>query len=186
QSLATASVEQTAQATAAATPSYTGSVSVSDTFAGMTGSGSSSQTSAADGTSISVNAAANMSSDNSVCTSGLFQSCVELNQGLTAFQANFCLGQPTTYTISGSAVASATETTDFSSVAVLSISSLTSMMDFVNIQASPGDSIPISMDLMLPADCYEFDVEVYADTLGQVSASGTSAASCNVQFSPSQ
>jgi hypothetical protein len=44
-------------------------------------------------------------------------------------------------------------------------------------------AIPISMPVVLPPDCYEFFVEVFADTNGAVPNSGNAAAS-NVVLSP--
>jgi hypothetical protein len=100
------------------------------------------------------------------------------------FTADFKIFNATNYTLNGSAMASASDTTNFSGVASVSITSMTTMMAFVDIQASSGENIPISMDVMLPPDLYEFQVEVFADTNGAVPASGNSSASCNVTLSP--
>jgi hypothetical protein len=189
ESLPQPSVVETEQATATATPSYTGNVSVTDTYPipntveSFSGSASSSQVSNADGTSISVDATANLMSDISGCVTALVP-CTEFNQGIADFTAVFQITNATNYMLSGTAMASASDATNFSGLASVSITSMTTMMQFVNIQASPGNSIPISMDVMLPPDLYEFNVQVFADTLSAVSASGTSSATCNVTFSP--
>ena len=110
--------------------------------------------------------------------------CTEFNQGVTDFTAGFCITNATNYTLNGSAMASASDTTNFSGLASVSIKSMTTMMTFVDISASAGANLPISVDVMLPADCYDFNVQVFADTAGAVMASGNSSASCNVTFSP--
>ena len=137
----------------------------------------------ADGTSISVNAAANVMSDISGCMAAGVP-CTEFNSGVMSFTAQFCTTTATNYSLNGSAIASASNASKFSGVASISLMSMTTMMDFVVIQASTGNNIPISMDVMLPPDCYEFDVQVFANTNGAVPASGNSSASCNVTFSP--
>jgi CSLREA domain-containing protein len=180
------STAQTAQATAAATPSYSGNAGVGDSLTGMTGVATSTQTSAANGTTIAVNASAMMTSDISGCA--IQSQCFEENQGVTNFTANFCLANATAYTLSGSAIASPSVVsggiTQISGVAAVTISSLSTLMNFVSIGASNGQNIPITMPVVLPPDCYEFNVQVFADTNGQVSASGSSSASCNVTLSP--
>ena len=193
QSLPTASVVETTQATATATPSFTGAVTLSEAFpsvTGFSGSSSATQTSSADGTSISVDASANTIADISGCLSASVP-CTEQNQGITDFTADFCLHNGTTYNLNGSVMASPSVTnsgtTQISGVAKLTLSSLTSLMDFVDIQATNGQNINISTSiptLMLPADCYELSVEAFADTNGPVSASGSASATCNVTLSP--
>jgi len=185
QSLAT--VAETAQATAAATPSYTGNAGVGDSLGGMTGSASSNQTSAAGGTTIAVNASASTTLDNSGCA--IPSQCLAQNQGVTNFKADFRIDNPTAYTLSGTAMASPNVVsggiTQISGVATVTISSLTTLMDFVDVAASNGQNTPIAIPLALPPDLYEFNVEVFADTNGQVSVPGNASASCNVTFSPS-
>jgi len=75
--------------------------------------------------------------------------------------------------------------TQISGVATVTISSLTTLMDFVDVAASNGQNTPIAIPLALPPDLYEFNVEVFADTNGQVSVPGNASASCNVALSPS-
>jgi hypothetical protein len=180
-------VVETAQATAAATPSYSGNAGVGDSLTGMTGVASSNQTSAANGTTIAVNATASTTSDVSGCANP--SQCFEQNQGITDFMADFRIDNATAYTLSGSAMASASVVsggvTQISGVATVTIQSLTTLMDVVDISATNGQNIPISMPVILPADMYEFNVQVFADTNGQISVSGSSSAGCNVLFGPS-
>jgi hypothetical protein len=87
--------------------------------------------------------------------------------------------------LSGSAMASASDSSHFFSLAEVSISPITpSMMPPIDIQAPAGQNVLISMSVPLVAGCYEFFVQAFANTQGSVSATGNAAASCNVLLSP--
>ena len=176
---------QTATAVAVATPSFTDSVSLSDTNVDISGSASASQTSAADGSSISAIESAQTAADLSLCL-GPNPLCMAENQGFTEFLADFCIASDTTYALSGSVQASTSE--DFGNInatGIVSIQDLSTMDFIVNEQVANGQNDPLSMDLPLSGGgCYEMIVEVYATALPSGTGSGSASASCNVLLSP--
>jgi hypothetical protein len=178
--------EETSQATASATPSYTGSAGVGDSLGGLTVSSSSSQMSSADGTTIAANTSANLSSDVSGCVDP--SKCSEQSQGITDFIAEFCISNVTAYNLFGSATASPSvmngTNTQIYGTGSVTLQSMTSLMYYADIEASNGEDVPISWPVVLPADCYEFHVEAFANTQGAVSASGNVTATCDVTLSP--
>jgi hypothetical protein len=175
---------ETAQATATSTPSFSANFSVGDTNVDMSGSSSAAQTSSVSGSTISLNASAMVATDVSACL-GQPEPCFEQNQGFTEFDTQFCIGQETDFSLGGSEQASASEDDDeILAVAALTITSLTPPeTEFVNEQAFNNQTVPISMDVPLPAGCYDLNAKIYADA-NAVSASGSAQSSCSVTFSP--
>src|SRR5208282_6174274 len=81
---------------------------VSDTNVVISGSVSASQSSAADGSTISVNESAAADADLSLCPEPS-PLCTAVNEGMTQVQAEFCIASDTTYSLTGSVQASASE-----------------------------------------------------------------------------
>jgi Cep192 domain 4 len=181
---ATPNSVQTMQAIAVSTPSFTDSVSVSDTNVDISGSASASQTSAANGSTISANESAAADADLSVC--GPSPTCTAENQGFTQFKAEFCIASSTNYSLNGSVQASVNQDLgNISAVGVVSIATSGSTPTFiVNEQASNGQDVPISMSLSLTAGCYDMNVEVFSDALPSGTGAGSASASGNVLLSP--
>ena len=175
----------TMQAVAVSTPSFTDSISVSDTNFDISGSASASQGSQADGATISANESAAASADLSLCP-GPSPLCTAENQGSTEVEAVFCIASATTYSLTGSVQASANEDLgNIFAVGVVSIETVgASPMLLVNEQASNGQDVPISMSVPLPAGCYDITIEVFADALPGGTGAGSASSSCNVLLSP--
>ena len=176
---------ETAQATATSTPSFNASVGVSDTNVGMSGSASASQTSSASNLGISVIATANVASDVSGCSGP--QPCIAEDEGITKFDAVFCLAQGAAIPITGSAQASMSQAAgQVFAVAALTVSNFNMPpMDFVDVQAFNGTNEPFAMIVPLPAGCYDFNVQVFATDNGPVSATGIASSNLNVLFGSS-
>ena len=175
---------QTSQATAASTASFSTNLNVSDENVDMTGNAQSTQTSSVAGSTISVDATATASSDVSAC-SGQAAPCVEGNQGLTEFDTDVCLASAATYTISGTLQASAALDSDqIYAVAALLVTNEVGepATSYVNEQAFDDVTDQISMNVALPAGCFDFNVQVFAVAGG--SNTGSANASCSVEFSP--
>jgi hypothetical protein len=183
---ATPNSVQTMQAVAISTPSFSDSISVSDADETISGSASASQTSQADGSTISADESAAADSDLSLCL-GPSLLCTAEDQGFTEFDAEFCIASDTTYSLTGSVQASANEDLgNITGVAVVSIETVgPSPIFVVNEQASNGQDVPISMSLPLTAGCYDMTVEVFADALPSGTGAGSASSSCNVLLSPS-
>jgi hypothetical protein len=173
------------QAVAVSTPSFTDSISVSDTNVDISGSASASQTSQADGATISADESATAAADLSLCP-GPSPLCTAENQGITQFEADFCIASDTTYALTGSVQASANE--DLSNITATGVVSIETVgpspMLLVNEQASNGQDVPISMSVPLSAGCYDITVEVFADALPSGTGAGSASSSCNVLLSP--
>ncbi len=105
---ATPNPVQTMQAVAVSTPSFSDSVSVSDTNVSVSGSASASQTSQANGSTISATESAAAAADLSLCVGPLLL-CTAENQGITEFDAEFCIASNTNYSLTGSVQASANQ-----------------------------------------------------------------------------
>lgn len=176
---------QTMQAIAVSTPSFTGSISVSDTNVSISGSAAASQTSQAGGSTISANESAAADADLSLCV-GPSPLCIAEDQGITEFEAEFCITSATTYSLTGSVQASANQDLgNISAVGVVSIETVgPSPMLLVNEQAANGQNVPISMSLPLSAGCYDISIEVFADAFPTGTGAGSASASCNVLLSP--
>jgi CSLREA domain-containing protein len=176
---------QTMQAVAVSTPSFTGSISVSDTNVSISGSASASQISQAGGSTISATESAAADADLSLCL-GPSTLCTAENQGITEFKAEFCITSTTTYSLTGSVQASANEDLgNISAVGIVSIETVgPTPMLLVNEQATNGQNVPISMSLPLSAGCYDMTVEVFADALPSGTGAGSASASCIVLLSP--
>ena len=175
---------QTSQATAASTASFSTNLNVSDENVDMSGNAQSTQTSSIAGSTISVDATATASSDVSAC-SGQAAPCVEGNQGFTEFDTDVCLASAATYTISGTLQASAALDSDqiYAVAALLVTNELGEpATSYVNEQAFDDVTDQISMNVALPAGCFDFNVQVFAVAGG--SNTGSANASCNVEFSP--
>jgi hypothetical protein len=175
---------QTSQATAASTASFSTNLNVSDENVDMSGNAQSTQTSSVAGSTISVDATATASSDVSAC-SGQAAPCVEGNQGFTEFDTDVCLASAATYTISGTLQASAALDSDqiYAVAALLVTNELGEpATDYVNEQAFDDVTDQISMNVALPAGCFDFNVQVFAVADG--SNTGSANASCSVEFSP--
>jgi hypothetical protein len=150
----------------------------------MSGNAQSTQTSSVAGSTISVDATATASSDVSAC-SGQAAPCVEGNQGFTEFDTDVCLASAATYTISGTLQASAALDSDqiYAVAALLVTNELGEpATDYVNEQAFDDVTDQISMNVALPAGCFDFNVQVFAVADG--SNTGSANASCGVEFSP--
>jgi hypothetical protein len=172
------------QAVAISTPSFTDSISVSDSNVSVSGSASASQTSQALGLTISANESAAADADLSLCV-GPSLLCTAADQGITELKADFCIASTTTYSLTGSLHASASEDLgNITATGVVSIESLGTSMFLVNEQATNGQNVPISMSVPLPAGCYEMIVEVFADAFPSGTGAGSASASCNVLLSP--
>jgi hypothetical protein len=182
---ATPNSVETMQAVAVSTPSFTDSISVSDTNFDISGSASASQTSQADGATISANESAAASADLSLCP-GASPLCTAENQGITQFEADFCIASDTTYSLTGSVQASASEDIgNIFATGVVSIETVgPSPMLLLNEQASNGQNVPISMSIPLTAGCYDITIEVFADALPSGTGAGSASSSCNVLLSP--
>jgi CSLREA domain-containing protein len=182
---ATPNPVQTMQAVAVSTPSFTDSISVSDTNVDISGSASASQTSAANGSTITANESAAAAADLSLCP-GPSLLCTAENQGMTQFDVEFCIASATTYSLTGSIQASPNEDLgNITATGVVSIETVgPSPMLIVNEQATNGQHVPISMSVALPAGCYDMSVQVFADALPSGTGSGSASASCNVLLSP--
>jgi hypothetical protein len=175
---------QTSQATAASTASFSTNLNVSDENVDMSGNAQSTQTSSVAGSTISVDATATASSDVSAC-SGQAAPCIEGNQGFTEFDTDVCLASAATYTISGTLQASAALDSDqiYAVAALLVTNELGEpATDYVNEQAFDDVTDQISMNVALPAGCFDFNVQVFAVAGG--SNTGSANASCSVEFSP--
>ena len=182
--LSSATPAQTSQATATSTPSFSVNLNISDENVDMSGSAQSTQTSSVAESTISVDATASVTSDVSACA-GQPAPCIEDDQGLTEFDTDVCLDAAATYTISGTVEASAAlDSSEIYAVATLLVTNElgSPTTDYVNEQAYDDVSIPLSINVPLPAGCYDFNVEVFAVADG--SNTGSANASCNVQFSP--
>jgi hypothetical protein len=177
---------ETMQAAAASTASFTDSVSVSDTNVDISGSAAASQTSNADGSTISANESATADSDLSLCM-GSTPMCSAEDQGITEVEVDFCIASDTTYSLTGTLQASASEDLDNTDgVAEVSIETIGETPVFIlDQQASNGETVPLSMSLPLPAGCYDMIVEVFADALPTGTEAVSASASCNVLLSPS-
>jgi hypothetical protein len=181
---ATPNPVQTMQAVAVSTASFTNSVSVSDTNVDISGSTSASQSSQANGSTISADESAAAAADLSLCP-GATPMCSAENQGDTQFKADFCIASDTTYALSGSVQAGASEDMgNISATGVVSIENLTTSSFIVNEQVTNGQNVPISMSLPLTAGCYEIVVEVFADAFSSGTGSGNASSSCKVLLSP--
>ncbi len=182
---ATPNPVETMQAVAVSTPSFTDSISVSDTNVDISGSASASQTSQADGATISADESAAASADLSLCP-GASPLCTAENQGITEFEADFCIASDTTYSLTGSVQASPNEDIgNITATGVVSIETVgPSPMLIVNEQASNGQDVPISMSVPLTAGCYDITIEVFADALPSGTGAGSASSSCNVLLSP--
>jgi hypothetical protein len=181
---ATPNSVETSQAVAVSTPSFSDSISVSDTNLDISGTASSSQTSAANGMTITATESADSGADLSLC--GPSPLCTAENQGFTEFDAKFCITSATTYSLSGSVQASANQDLgNITGTAVVSIQTVASMPTLlVNEQATNGQNIPISMSVPLTAGCYEITVEAFSDALPSGTGSGSASSSCNITMSP--
>ena len=181
---ATPNSVETSQAVAVSTPSFTDSISVSDTNVDISGSASASQTSAANGSTISANESAAANGDLSLC--GPSPLCSAENQGITKFDAQFCITSNTNYSLTGTVQASANQDLgNITATAVVSIETIAPTPIFiVNEQATNGQDVPISMSLSLPAGCYDMNVEVFSDALPSGTGGGNASASGNVLLSP--
>jgi hypothetical protein len=172
------------QAVAVSTASFTNSVSVSDTNVDISGSASASQSSQANGSTISADESAAAAADLSLCP-GATPMCSAENQGDTNFKVDFCIASNTTYALSGSVQAGASEDMgNISATGVVSIENLTTSTFIVNEEVTNGQNVPISMSLPLTAGCYEMAVEVFADAFSSGTGSGNASSSCNVLLSP--
>jgi hypothetical protein len=182
---ATPNPVQTIQAVAVSTPSFTDSVSVSDTNVNISGSASASQSSQANGSTISANESAAASADLSLCP-GASPLCTAENQGITQFQADFCIASDTTYSLTGSVQASPNEDLgNITATGVVSIETVgPSPTLLVNEQASNGQDVAISMSVPLTAGCYDITIEVFADALPSGTGAGSASSSCNILLSP--
>lgn len=102
------------------------------------------------------------------------------------FKADICLFAPRTYTLSGSATASPDAAGGLiRAVASVTITNLaTSAVIVTEAASNSNQNVPISMPVPLPAGCFSFEVSVFAETNGAVSAVGIASASCNVTLSP--
>ncbi|WP_422297150.1 choice-of-anchor Q domain-containing protein [Candidatus Binatus sp.] len=176
---------ETSQSVAVSTPSFSDSISVSDTNVSISGSASASQTSAADGATISANESAAADADLSLCV-GPSLLCTAENQGITEMETVFCIASDTNYSLSGSVQASANEDIgNITATGVVSIETVGPSPTFiVNEQATNGQDVPLSMSLPLTAGCYDMIVEVYADALPSGTGAGSASSSCNVLLSP--
>jgi hypothetical protein len=175
---------QTSQATAVSTASFSTNLNVSDENVDMSGNAQSTQTSSIAGSTISVDATATASSDVSAC-SGQAAPCIEGNQGFTEFDTDVCLASAATYTISGTLQASAALDSDqiYAVAALLVTNELGEpATSYVNEQAFDDVTDQISMNVALPAGCFDFNVQVFAVADG--SNTGSANASCSVEFSP--
>ncbi len=183
---ATPNPVQTTQAVAVSTPSFTDSISVSDTNVVISGSASASQNSEAEGTTISADESATADADLSLCP-GPTSLCTAENQGITELDAEFCIASDTTYSLTGSVQATASEDLgNISGVGVVSLETVgPSPISLVSEQATNGEDVPISLSLPLSAGCYDMSVEVFADALPSGTGAGSVSASCNVLLSPS-
>jgi hypothetical protein len=182
--LSSATPAQTSAATATSTPSFTGNLNLSDENVDMSGSAQSTQTSSIVGSTISVDAAANVNSDVSACA-GQAAPCIEDDQGFTEFDTDVCLDAATTYTISGTVQASAAlDSSEIYAVASVLVTNelVEPTTDYVDVQAYDDVSVPLSTKVPLPAGCYDFNVQVFAVADG--SNTGSANASSDVQFSP--
>ena len=174
---------QTMQSVAVSTPSFTGSISLSDTNVDISGSASASQNSAANGTTISVGESAAASADLSLCPGS---TCTAFNQGSTEFDAMFCIGSATTYSLTGSVQASASEDLgNITATGAVSLATVGSPPMFIVVEeATDGQNVPISMSLPLAAGCYEIDVKVFALAQPSGTGSGSASSSSHVLLSP--
>jgi hypothetical protein len=176
---------ETMQAVAVSTPSFADSISLSDTNVEISGSASASQISQAEGSTISANESAETAADLSLCPGGS-PLCTAENQGITDFNADFCIASDTNYSLTGSVQASANE--DLGNITATGAVSLEALgpptMFLVEEQATNGQNVPLSMSLPLTAGCYAIDVQVFADALPSGTGSGSASASCNVLLSP--
>jgi hypothetical protein len=166
------------------TTAFTNSISVSDTNVDISGSASAAQNSQANGSTISADESATSDADLSLCP-GATPLCGAENQGDTEFKVDFCIASDTTYSLSGSVQAGASEDMgNISATGVVSIENLSTSIFIVNEQATNGQNVPISMSVPLTAGCYEIIVEVYADAFPSGTGSGNASSSCNVLMSP--
>ena len=181
---ATPNSVETTQAVAVSTPSFSDSISLSDTNVDISGSASSSQTSAANGSTISAIESAAADADLSLC--GPSPLCMASDQGITKFDAQFCITSNTNYSLTGTVQASANQDLgSITAVGAVSIETIAPMpILIVNEQATDGQDVPISMSLPLSAGCYDMNVEVYSDALPSGTGGGSASASCNVLLSP--
>ena len=112
--------------------------------------------------------------------------CTAENQGITEFKAEFCIASATTYLLTGSVQAGASE--DLGNITAVGIVSIETVgptpMLLVNEQATNGQNVPISMSLPLTAGCYDMTIEVFADAFPTGTGAGSASASCNVLLSP--
>ena len=148
----------------------------------MSGAASAGQTSDADGSSISVDETAAVSGDLSQCADQPLP-CMASNQGLTDFTAEFCITADTTYTLSGLIEADPNE--DFGNITAVSFVTIAPVGEsqILNLQASNGESVPISMSVPLAAGCYDIEAEVFANLVA--TSGGSVTATCNINLSPS-
>ncbi len=148
----------------------------------MSGAASAGQTSDADGSSINVDETAAVSGDLSQCADQPLP-CMAENQGLTDFQAEFCISADTTYTLSGLIEADPDE--DFTNISAVSFVTIAPVgqPQILNLQASNGESVPLPMSVPLSAGCYDIEAEVFANLV--TTSSGSVTATCNVNLSPS-
>ena len=112
--------------------------------------------------------------------------CTAENQGITQFQAEFCIASDTNYSLTGSVQASANQDIgNITAAGVVSIETVgPSPMFIVNEQATNGQDVPISMSVPLTAGCYDMNVEVFSDALPSGTGAGSASSSCNVLLSP--
>jgi Abnormal spindle-like microcephaly-assoc'd, ASPM-SPD-2-Hydin len=173
---------ETQQAAAAATPSFNSNLSLVDTQVDMSGAASAGQTSDANGSSISVDETAAVSGDLSQCADQPLP-CMASNQGLTDFQAEFCISADTTYTLSGLIEADPNE--DFENITAVSFVTIAPVggSQILNLQASNGESVPLPMSVPLTAGCYDIEAEVFANLVA--TSGGSVTATCNIDLSPS-
>jgi CSLREA domain-containing protein len=173
---------ETQQAAAASTPSFNSNLSLVDTQVNMSGAASAGQTSDADGSSITVDETAAVSGDLSQCADQPLP-CMASNEGLTDFTAEFCITADTTYTLSGLIEADPNE--DFGNITAVSFVTIAPVGEsqILNLQASNGESVPISMSVPLAAGCYDIEAEVFANLVA--TSGGSVTATCNINLSPS-
>ena len=96
-----------------------------------------------------VNASAGVSTDVSACL-GQPEPCYEQDEGFTEFDTQFCIGQATDYALSGTEMASSSEDGgEIIAVSALTITSLTSDTELVNLQSFNGVTTPPGTLVML-------------------------------------